>query len=255
MTEQTAYFVIYAFIFVVGACIGSFMNVVIYRVPIGLSIARGRSFCPACKAPIAAYDNIPLISWLVLRGKCRRCGAPIPMRYFWVELAGGVSAVWMAMHYRLGWLTLTGFAIAVVLIAIAVIDWDHMIIPNGLVIALIVPVMAAYFLNPDPDLVNRLIGIAVGALPLLILAVTLGAFGMGDVRLMAVAGFLLGWKCTLLALFLGVLLGGIVGIVKTLRKTGQKEMAFGPYLCMGILIAMLYGNTIIQSYLSFFGLA
>lgn len=254
MSVELAYFVIYGFIFIVGCCIGSFLNVVIYRVPAEISVARGRSFCPRCKAPIAAKDNIPLISWLWLRGKCRHCGGAIPIRYFLVELAGGIAAVWVAAHYRLGWLSLTGFAIAAILIAIAVIDWDEMIIPNGLVIALAIPVMIGFFLYPTPDLISRLIGIALGALPLLTLALAMGAFGMGDVKLMVVAGFLLGWQGTLLALFLGVLFGGAVGVVKLLRKTGEKEMAFGPYLCMGIFIAMLYGSDIIGLYLSAFGL-
>jgi len=255
MTLEMAYFIINAFVFVFGLCIGSFLNVVIYRVPLGISIAKGRSFCPQCKAPIAAYDNVPLFSWLFLRGKCRRCGAPIPVRYPAVELLGGLAA--LAAVWRFGYtpMAAVAFCTEAILIAVVFIDFDHMIIPNGLVIALIVPAVAAAFLQSPPDLISRVIGVFVIAVPLLVLAVALGAFGMGDIKLMAVAGFLLGWQGTLLAAFIGVVLGGIVGIVKMIKKTGEKEMAFGPYLAIGIAVSQLWGASIIAWYLGIFGLA
>lgn len=253
MTLELAYFILYLFVFVVGSCIGSFLNVVIYRVPIGLSIAKGRSFCPQCHAKIAAYDNIPLISWLVLRGKCRHCGQPIPMRYFWVELSGGVAALWCAHHYDFGPMMVPAFAMAAILIAIALIDWEKMIIPNGLVVALIVPAVATYFLTGTPALTARLMGVFIVSLPLFCLGL-MGAFGMGDVKLMAVSGFALGWQGSLLAVFIAILCGGAVGIFKLVVKTREREMAFGPYLCMGIFIALLYSSPIILSYLQFFGL-
>ncbi|MDD4508314.1 MAG: prepilin peptidase [Eubacteriaceae bacterium] len=254
MSLTAAYLIIGCFIFVFGLCIGSFLNVVIYRVPLGISIAKGRSFCPRCHAPIAAYDNIPVLSWLLLRGKCRHCGEPIAWRYPLVELLGGISALVSVACYGLSWMTLIAFAVVEIVTAIAFIDWDHMIIPNGLIIALAVPAALSFVAEPSPDIKSRLIGVVVVALPLFLMALFMGAFGMGDIKLMAVAGFLLGWQNTLVAGFIGLVLAGCVGIVKMARKTGEREMAFGPYLSMGIGAALLFGPQMIAAYLGFFGL-
>ena len=146
------YFVLYAFVFIFGCMIGSFLNVVVYRVPIGISVAKGRSFCPNCGKPIAFYDNIPLLSYLWLRGKCRKCGAKIAPRYFFTELCGGLLALLMAGHYDFGLQAVVGFAVAAILLAVTLIDFDTMTIPNGLVIALIIPVAASYFVFLEPSL-------------------------------------------------------------------------------------------------------
>lgn len=249
------YFVLYAFVFIFGCMIGSFLNVVVYRVPIGISVAKGRSFCPNCGKPIAFYDNIPLLSYLWLRGKCRKCGAKIAPRYFFTELCGGLLALLMAWHYDFGLQAVVGFAVAAILLAVTLIDFDTMTIPNGLVIALVIPVAASYFVFLEPSLISRVIGVFVISVPMLVLSLVIpGGFGGGDVKLMAVAGFLLGWPCTLLATFIGLVLGGIVGVIKLIRKSGEKHMAFGPYLSVGILVSMLWGMQIIFWYLDFFGL-
>lgn len=243
------------FVFVFGCMIGSFLNVVVYRVPIGISVVKGRSFCPNCGKPIAFYDNIPLLSYLWLRGKCRKCGAKIAPRYFFTELCGGLLALLMAWHYDFGLQAVVGFVAASILLAITLIDFDTMTIPNGLVIALIVPAAASCFVFLEPSLISRVIGVFVISVPMLILSLVIpGGFGGGDVKLMAVAGFLLGWPCTLLATFIGLVLGGIVGVVKLLKKSEEKHMAFGPYLSIGILVALLYGGAILEWYLTLFGL-
>ena len=114
---------------------------------------------------------------------------------------------------------------------------------------------ASYFVFLEPSLISRVIGVFVISVPMLVLSLVIpGGFGGGDVKLMAVAGFLLGWPCTLLATFIGLVLGGIVGVIKLIRKSGEKHMAFGPYLSVGILVSMLWGMQIIFWYLNFFGL-
>lgn len=249
------YFVLYAFVFIFGCLIGSFLNVVVYRVPLGISVARGRSFCPNCGKPIVFYDNIPLVSFLWLRGKCRKCEAKIAPRYFLTEMTGGLLALLMAWHYNFGMQAVVGFGVAAILLTITLIDFDTMTIPNGLVIALAVPAAASYFVFLAPDLISRVIGIFVISLPMLILSLVIpGSFGGGDVKLMAVAGFLLGWPGTLLATFIGLVLGGMVGAIKLLKKSQDKHMPFGPYLSIGIVVSLLWGTGMILWYLDIFGL-
>ncbi|MEG0377684.1 MAG: prepilin peptidase [Eubacterium sp.] len=255
MSLALIYFALYAFVFIFGCLMGSFLNVVVYRVPLKISVVKGRSFCPNCGKKIAAYDNIPLMSYIWLRGKCRKCGSKIAPRYFITELAGGFLALLMVLHYDFGVGAIVGFAVGILLLGIALIDLDTMTIPNGLIITLIIPVAASYFAFLNPDIISRVIGIFVVSVPMFVLTLIIpGGFGGGDIKLMAVAGFLLGWPYTLLAAFIGILLGGIVAAFKLIRKDKEKHMAFGPYLCMGITISLLWGMDIIFWYLDLFGL-
>ena len=248
-------FILYLYSFIIGIVIGSFLNVVIYRVPIEVSFAKGRSFCPHCQAPIKGYHNIPVFSYLWLRGKCADCGQPISIRYPLVELFTGLMAVLIFAVYGFSFQWLVVFSAAAILICITMIDFDTMIIPNGLVIALMAPALLSFFFFPQLGILSRVIGIFVISLPMLILVLFIpDAFGGGDIKLMAVAGFMLGWGNTLLASFIGLLLGGAVAVVLLARKTADKHMAFGPYLCIGIMTALLFGDIIIRSYLNLFGL-
>lgn len=248
-------FILYLYIFVVGIVIGSFLNVVIYRVPKEISVAKGRSFCPHCQAPIKGYHNVPLFSYLWLRGKCADCGAPISLRYPLVELFTGLLAILIFALYGFSFQWLVVFLAGAILICITMIDFDTMTIPNGLVLALMAPALLSFFVFPELGLLSRVIGIFVISLPMLALALFIpDAFGGGDIKLMAVAGFMLGWGDTLLAAFIGILLGGAVAVYLLLKKTTDKHMAFGPYLCIGIMTALLFGDIIIYWYLNLFGL-
>ncbi|PKM70886.1 MAG: prepilin peptidase, partial [Firmicutes bacterium HGW-Firmicutes-17] len=247
--------ILYLYIFVIGIVIGSFLNVVIYRVPKELSFAKGRSFCPRCHAPIKGYHNIPVFSYLWLRGKCADCGESISIRYPLVELLTGIIAVLVFAVYGFSFQWLVVFAVGAILICITMIDFDTMIIPNGLVLALMAPALLSFFFFPQVGILSRVIGIFVISLPMLILVLFIpDAFGGGDIKLMAVAGFMLGWGNTLLATFIGLLLGGVVAVRLLAKKTADKHMAFGPYLCIGIMTALLFGDIIIQWYFNLFGL-
>jgi leader peptidase (prepilin peptidase)/N-methyltransferase len=245
----------YLFVFVVGIVIGSFLNVVIYRVPKKISIAKGRSYCPKCKHKIKGYHNIPLISFIYLKGRCRYCDKKISSRYPLIELFTGLLGVALVVVFGFSIQALLYFIVGAILLCITMIDFDTMTIPNGLVIALIIPSVLSIFLIPEIGILSRIIGSLCISVPMLGLTFFIpGAFGGGDIKLMAVIGILLGWQNTLLATFIGILIGGVVGTIILLKKTQQKHMAFGPYLCIGIMTAILFGDIIIKYYLQFFGL-
>lgn len=246
----------YFYSFLIGICVASFINVVIWRVPQGLSVAKGRSFCPSCEHQLAWYDLVPVFSYLFLRGRCRYCKAKIPMRDTIIEFLGGCIGVFCFYHYQFTWDTLVVFVLFMILLAITMIDFDTMTIPNGLVLAMLVPVIAMIFLHPEISLVERVIGFFIISLPMYLLILLIpDCFGGGDVKLIAVGGALLGWKLTLLAGFIAILIGGCYAIYLLIRKKAGKEghIAFGPYLCIGIVISLLYGNDIISGYLALFG--
>ncbi len=246
---------LYLYLFVIGCVIGSFLNVIIYRIPKDLSFAKGRSFCPHCQTQIKGIHNVPLFSYLWLRGKCAYCGEKIALRYPVVELFAGVMAVFIFAIYGLSLQWLAVFAAGAILICITMIDFDTMTIPNGLVIALMIPALLCFFVFPQLGILSRVIGIFVISLPMLILTVFIGeAFGGGDIKLMAVAGFMLGWGNAVLAAFIGLMLGGMVAVCLLVRKTADKHMAFGPYLCIGIMTSLVFGDIIIRWYLRLFGL-
>lgn len=250
-------FVLYGYAFLVGICIASFINVVIWRVPQGISIAKGRSFCPTCQHSLNWKDLFPIVSYICLRGKCRYCGAKIPIRDTIIEMIGGLLAVLCFHHYLFSWDTIVVFSIFMILLAITMIDFDTMMIPNGLIIALIVPFGIMTVLHPELSLMNRGIGILTISVPMYLLTLLIpDCFGGGDIKLIAVSGFLLGWKLVLLAFFISVLIGGgyAVYILLTKKMGKGSHIAFGPYLCIGIMVSLLYGNEIIAWYLSLFGL-
>ena len=268
-----AHTIIYIFVFAIGAVIGSFLNVLIYRLPRGLGFVKGFSFCPNCEHRLFPADLVPIFSYLFLGRKCRYCGGPIRPRYMIVELICGALAVlsWTAFLPPAGFLAhtlsqdaATGgiglaagsaamfFAVLVCLIVIAYIDHDTMEIPDSMNIAIAVCGFIAIFIGPDIGLKSHLIGIAVAAAPLFIIAFFIeGAFGFGDVKLMAAAGLFLGWQRCLVALFIGIVAGGAYGafLLATKRKGGKEHFAFGPALCAGVGISMFAGESLIGLYL------
>lgn len=247
--------ILYLYVFVVGAVIGSFLNVVIYRVPKEISFVGGRSFCPSCGTQIRGCHNVPIFSYFQLRGKCADCGAKISLRYPLIELCTGLMAIFMFALYGVSLQWLVAFAAGAILICVTMIDFDTMTIPNGLIIALMVPALVSFFVFPQVGILSRFIGLFAISLPMLVLTLFIPeAFGGGDIKLIAVAGFMLGWQNTLLATFFALLFGGAVAVYLLAKKTKEKHMAFGPYLCLGIMTALLFGDIIINWYLGLFGL-
>ena len=226
----------------------------------------------ATGAVIGSFLLVPLFSYLFLRRKHCNCKKSISSPYVTVGVASGLSAVlsWSAFMPPFGFLTkslsislpetfspgnaILYFSMLLCLIAIAWIDIETMEIPDSLNIAIAVCGVIAIFIGPDIGLKSHLIGLAVAAVPLFLLALFVdGSFGFGDVKLMAAAGIFLGWKSTLTALFIGIIIGGVIGAVLliTKRKSRTDHFAFGPSLCFGIGLAMFAGTDIINLYLGY----
>ncbi len=254
--------VIYALIFMFGASVFSFVNVLIYRVPRHLPFGNERSFCPSCGNMLKGYDMVPVFSYLVLGGKCRFCKERISMRYPVIELMGGLMAVFTFHYYGYdGMYSLKVFgqvgivfSILALLTAVAFVDIDTMEIPNGFVIAILICGILSMLFFPELSLSSRAIGIFSISVPLALITFAVpGAFGGGDIKLMAALGIFLGWKLSIVAFFLAVLTGGSYGIyLLASRKKGRKEhFAFGPFLCVGTAVSIFYGYQWIDWYLGF----
>ena len=239
-----------------GLLIGSFLNVVAYRLPRGESLSVPASHCPGCDTPIKPYDNIPVVSWLLLRGRCRACRQTIPWRYPAIELG---TALLLALTVVIVgtnqdvWLAL---ALVLLLVPITVIDLDHRIIPNKLTIlgAVLAPVILA-FTRPE-DIPEHLIA-AFAASGFLMLAIMIrpGGMGLGDVKLTFVLGLFLG-RDVIVALFVAFLAGSLIGGVIMARvgvaKGRKVKVPFGPFLALGGLVALYAGDPIVDWYLNTF---
>jgi leader peptidase (prepilin peptidase) / N-methyltransferase len=254
MTSRFA-FTIAAGVF--GLLFGSFLNVVIHRMPRDQSMVRGRSMCPHCKKTIAWYDNIPLVSWLILRGKCRACGWKIPFRYPLVELLTALSAAGAMWVSGLTLTTLWVFAFLAIMIAITFIDWEHQIIPDPLSIGGTVLgwIGAAVCLNIT--LVQSIVGSLVGAGLILGIALLYKAarkvdgMGGGDVKLMAMIGAFLGWQMVFAVLFLAAFAGSVYGVILLKRSNadGKTAVAFGSFLAPAAILMWFAGERLMALYL------
>ncbi|MEG1537480.1 MAG: prepilin peptidase [Clostridiales bacterium] len=250
--------VLYLFVFLFGSVIGSFLNVVIYRLPRGISFVSGRSFCPACREQLKAWDMIPCVSWLLLRGRCRFCHSPISRRYPAVELFCGLLAVAVLGVYGCTWQAAAFFALLVALVAVALIDWDTMEIPNGLVLYLLFPACALVVLDITvigfiPTLVLHGCGFMAVAAPLYLLTLLIpDSFGGGDIKLMAVCGLAVGWRLIVVAGFIALIFGGGYGVYLLIGKKADRKshFAFGPFLVLGIILSCLAGEPLLSWYLS-----
>jgi leader peptidase (prepilin peptidase)/N-methyltransferase len=250
---------------VLGLLIGSFLNVVVWRVPRGESIVSPPSHCPRCDKPISPRDNVPVVSWLLLRGKCRHCGEPISARYPLVELLTG--AVFGGLAARLGadWALPAFLYLGAVCVALALIDLDHQRLPNALTLPSYVvgPVLlgAAALLSHDGGaFVRAVIGMALlyAVYFLLVLAYPAG-MGFGDVKLAGVLGLYLGWlgwSTWFVGWLLGFFLGGFFGVaVLLLRRGGRKtKVPYGPFMVAGALLAIWVGPWLADAYLGATGL-
>jgi leader peptidase (prepilin peptidase) / N-methyltransferase len=242
--------------FVGGIMTGSFIGVVAHRIPRGDSVVTGRSACDSCGVQIAAYDNVPVLSWLLLRGRCRTCGARIPVRYLLVELALGAAfaATAVVFHDDPGQLIL-GLVFVAMLAAITLTDLERRIIPNRILLAGAVAGLAIAAVTDPSGLPERGIAAAAagGLLFLIALAYPRG-MGMGDVKLAAVMGLFLG-SAVSVALAVAVIAGSVVGIGVMAHKGSsarKQAVPFGPFLALGGVVALLAGDQLVDAYLNAF---
>ncbi len=241
-----------------GALVGSYLNVVIYRVPRGRSTLRPRSKCPGCNQPIAWYDNVPVLSYLVLRGRCRRCRQALSMRYPIVEATTSALFALATFHFGLSITTLIAWLFLSLLLSLALIDFDHLLLPDALTLPGLV---LGLLLSTVSDLTGPLsagLGAFLGGFVLLaIIGLYLllrGEFGMGlgDPKMLAMIGAFLGLSKTVVTLFVASLVGSLVSLLLILarRADGRSKLPFGVYLALGAAVALFFGDSLVHWYIS-----
>ncbi|MGH9197542.1 MAG: prepilin peptidase [Acidimicrobiia bacterium] len=243
-----------------GLAFGSFANVAIHRVPAGVSLSRPGSACPHCGTPIEWYDNIPVLSWIVLRGRCRNCKGPISIRYPIVEL--GTGLLWAAVAYRLGlvWELPAFLAFTTTLVILSVIDLEHKRLPNRVLgpsslIAVVLLGAAAAATQNWVSAVFALGGALIYGLLILVIALIYPAgMGGGDVKFAPYLGFHLGWLglgAVAVGVLTGFIAGGLAGVVLVVvRRAGRKDMLpFGPFMALGSMCAVLFGDELLRLWL------
>ena len=243
----------------IGLCIGSFLNVCIFRIPLEQSVVHPPSRCMQCGQTLRWYHNVPVVSWLVLRGRCGFCGTPVSVRYPAVELLTGVVFALHAFVFEPGPLLLVRLVFAAVLIVLAFIDIDHRILPDSMTLTGIpLGVLASVWLPPGWR--DSLIGVALGGGSLWLIAEgyyrwrRVEGMGMGDVKMLAMIGAVLGWRAVIVTLILSSCSGALVGAVVMMRsKDGMRyALPFGTFLSLGALAASLVGERLVTWYLSFY---
>lgn len=244
------------YITVFGLCIGSFLNVCIYRLPASESIVFPRSRCPECGGLIKFYDNIPVLSYIILRGRCRQCRTWIPVRYALVEIITGLCA--LAVYKKFGLTLPTGiyFIFIAALIVVIFIDIDHKIIPNSISLPGIPICFLMAFGLPEITWQDSLIGIISGGGSLLLVAkgyqlvTKKDGMGGGDIKLLAMIGALIGWQGVIYTIYVSSIVGTIAGVsVMIARKKNFKyAIPFGPFLSIGAITYIFFGDIVTQWY-------
>jgi leader peptidase (prepilin peptidase)/N-methyltransferase len=240
-----------------GLIIGSFLNVVAFRLPARVSIAMPGSRCPGCEMPIKAYDNVPVLSWLLLRGRCRGCKTPIAARYPLVEaLTAVLFAAVAAVHHADAASLVLGLVLIAFLVPIALIDYDSQLIPNRLTLpAAVVGIVLGTALDPGGEVERLIAGLAGGLLLMLPSLLHPSGMGMGDAKLVGVLGLYLG-AAVAPAFFVALVIGTIGGVAILMRKgiaAGRKtRVPFGPFLALGGVVGVLAGNELVRLYLNTF---
>ena len=238
-----------------GLCVGSFLNVLIYRIPKGEEFVRTPSHCMKCGHNLKWYENIPLVSWLIQGGKCRACGVKLSAQYPIVEALNGGMWLLTGILFKGDWITVALYCgLFSLLLTLSVIDWRTFTIPNGINLAIFI----LGIIRLVTDLKNwplYVVGmLSVSLVFLLLYVLTRGnGLGMGDIKLVGAAGLLLGWQNMLLAVLVGSLSGAVIHSIR-MRGGEGKKLAFGPYLAAGMWLAALAGEPIISAYLGLFGL-
>jgi len=244
--------------FAFGAVIGSFLNVCIYRLPRDESIVVPSSHCPGCNTPIRPYDNIPLVSYLILRGKCRSCGESISFRYPLVEFLSATFSVVLVLFYGLSLAYIVYYLFVAALIVVTFIDLSHQIIPDEISLPGIVVGAGLSWLTPHVTLVQSLLGILIGGGSLYLVAwgyhlvTKREGMGGGDIKLLAMIGAFIGWKGVLFTILCSSLVGAVVGLVLiavSSRADGKYAVPFGPFLSLGAVTYLLVGEFLIAWYL------
>jgi leader peptidase (prepilin peptidase)/N-methyltransferase len=247
---------------IAGLLIGSFANVCIHRIPIGQSVVTPRSRCPKCSQPIAGWDNVPVLSWLLLRGRCRRCAASIAGRYPLVEAANATAWGLIAWMHGINARSAFEMLFATALLILALTDFDHHILPDAITLPMIGAGLVASLLAPPPSVVEALV--AAAAMYAAFAAIAMGykkfrgieGLGQGDWKMAAMFGAFFGWQGALFAVFAGALLGSLIGglYIALSRKGARYELPFGTFLSMGGMAAVLAGPRFLAWYRSLFGL-
>jgi leader peptidase (prepilin peptidase) / N-methyltransferase len=245
-----------AFAAVGGLIVGSFLNVVVHRLPRGESLTHPRSRCPSCGTQLRAIDNVPVVSWLALRGRCHHCGAPVSARYPLVELTTGALYAAVVASQDDAVRIVLGLLLVTALVPIALIDLDHRIIPNRITgPAAIAAVIAIAALDPDFLPEAAIAAVAGGGFFFIAAVVYPRGMGMGDVKLAGVLGLYLGRAVApaiLIALVAGVVLGAAIIARKGAREGRKTAVPFGPFLALGGMVAFFVGNELVDAYLDTF---
>ncbi len=266
------------FIFVVGLIVGSFLNVCIVRMPLERSIVKPRSHCVKCKNTIPWYDNIPILSYLILRGQCRFCGERISFLYFFIELLTGIIFLVFYSYFGLSLVLLPYLFMMSCFIVATVVDFQHRIIPDeisvggmffGLLFSLLIPelhgvevdslTLGSILLSHLKSLGLSVMGVLIGGGSIYAMGI-LGDFlfkkesmGGGDIKLLAMIGAFMGWKMAILTFFIAPFFGAVFGIIEKFR-TKDTAIAYGPFLVLGALICLFYGDPLIAWIKSGYGL-
>jgi leader peptidase (prepilin peptidase) / N-methyltransferase len=246
------------FVTAVGMAVGSFLNVCIHRLPLRESLAHPASRCPRCRTPLKPYDNIPVVSYLILRGRCRACGAPISLQYPIVELLTGIVFLSAYLLFDPP-LLFQRLMFACAMIVLFVIDLEHRILPDVITLPGIVIGFLFSFFMP-PGWVASLIGLLIGGGSLWLLGEVYfrvrheEGMGFGDVKMLAMIGAFLGWKLMLLTLVLSSFLGSAIGLAMIAAKKGDMKYAlpFGTFLAVGAIVASVAGDPLVNWYASFY---
>ena len=244
-------------IFILGLIVGSFSNVCIYRIPRNESIIFPASHCPKCHSPIKPADNIPLLSYILLKGRCRNCKSKISIQYPIVELLTGLIYLIIYLVYGLSIQSLIYIILSSALVIISFIDLNEQIVPDVISLPGIVIGFIISFFVPYISFINSALGILVGGGIILIIGLAGSAIfkkeamGGGDVKLAAMVGAFLGWKYIIISLFLGFFIGALAGILLILSKIKSREddIPFGPFIVLGSFITLLWGEKIISWYI------
>lgn len=256
MSEINSIFSSYVLVGLFGALIGSFLNVCIYRLPLRESIVWPGSHCTACAQAIAWYDNIPIVSYLLLAGRCRSCGTAISCRYPITEALNAVGYIGLLWYFGPTWVTAVYGMLYSALLVVAGTDLSHKIIPNAITFpGIVLGLMSAATILPM-GLMNGVIGLLVGGGILWFLAwispYLFGKEGMGggDIKLLAMIGAFLGWKPALMTILVGSLLGSVVGVTLIVAQVIKREdyIPFGPFLVCGAVVALFFGDPILDWY-------
>jgi leader peptidase (prepilin peptidase)/N-methyltransferase len=242
-----------------GLAVGSFLNVCIYRLPLEKSLLWPASHCPSCTRQLHWFENVPVLAWMVLGGRCRTCGTRISAIYPLVEAFTGAMFVWAIWEYGLSWLLCSRLLLGCSLVVLFFIDLQHRILPNVVTIPGAIIGFLLSFVTP-PGWISSLVGLVIGGLIPLVVAEAyyrlrkIEGLGMGDVKMLALVGAFLGWHLVLLTLVIGSLLGSIVGVAIIIIRRGDMKSAlpFGTFLAIAAMVSAVAGDAILTWYFSFY---